>query len=189
MWAICHSELASYQGWLPSGAQARPYIGRPLFLVGPSSYFPVRQRRATSRTSRENTMRFAARRPETLRWVGQWQVFRCPGWWFGEVLGRMVMFRTRVFLAILVAWVGMEVPSAMATPVDVGSSPESARKAALHLRVYNEQPKAAFDACRGRASGTSCTYSVTPMGTAYTRQVEGSCWAPETPRKVALVCR
>lgn len=97
------------------------------------------------------------------------------------------MFKTRCLLAVLATVTGMSV--ATASTIDAGATPESARKSALHLRVYNEQPKEAFDACRGRRAGVPCSYSVSPPGTGYVRRVEGTCWAPETPRPVAPVCR
>jgi len=77
----------------------------------------------------------------------------------------------------------------LAAPVDAGDGPQSKEKTVRHLQIYSAQPKEAFDACRGRASGVPCTYVVAPLGTTYRRQVEGSCWAPENANRMPQVCR
>ena len=95
----------------------------------------------------------------------------------------------RRYLAAIIALGTLSTIPVLAVPVDAGTSPESKDKAARHAQAYNAQPREAFEACRGRPSGVQCTYVVTPMGTTYRRQVDGSCWAPENSRRLPLVCQ
>ena len=95
----------------------------------------------------------------------------------------------RLYLAATIAWGALSTMQVWAAPADAGTSPESRKKAEAQLQMYNAQPKEAFDACRGRPAGVSCRYVVAPLGTTYQRTVEGSCWAPENSRRLALVCQ
>lgn len=95
----------------------------------------------------------------------------------------------RLYLASAIVLGALSAIRVLAAPVDVGGSDESRQKAARHARMYNEQSKEAFEACRGRSSGVPCSYVVTPLGTTYSRRVEGSCWAPESSQKLPLVCQ
>lgn len=110
-------------------------------------------------------------------------------WAGGSILGRMVMKTGRLYLTAIIALGTLSTIPVLAAPVDAGTSPESRDKAARHAQAYNAQPREAFEACRGRPSGVQCTYVVTPMGTTYRRQVDGSCWAPENSRRLPLVCQ
>jgi len=76
-----------------------------------------------------------------------------------------------------------------APPVDASDSEAGRRKELEHARMHRENPKEAFDACRGRSLSERCVYVIAPQGTNYRRQVDGSCWAPESRPPLPLVCR
>lgn len=80
--------------------------------------------------------------------------------------------------------------SALAEPVDAGTSEEAKEKAALHARIYNQQSLDAFRACRGRPAGVECSYALPSLdGISPGKRVEGTCWAPENPTRKPQVCR